>query len=416
MDGIFKDKLFKHLTLVWIVILAILEITVNIVIGISFENVKKSYINGSYAILGRVSKNETIKKDKVAEVFTHGAKIEDYENGKNILAHYGYKEDMDIGLMPNINQIYKTLKIHISGIVLFSMILLYVITFLFYNKIITYVKMLNDGIKKVVEGDFSLRLPSIGEGHFFVLSHNFNQMAERLDNAIKELKKEKFFLKDTLSNISHQLKTPITSMILFNEALINDTSMAQEDIEKIGFAMANSLYRMEWLIKNLLKLAKIEGGAVEYNKIDNSFKKTIEMALEPLLIRIKDKNLKLQLNLAEGIYPHDKGWTSEALTNLIKNSIEHTKEFGKISISYENNSVYHKIIIRDDGEGIDKEDIPHIFEKFYRGKSSRTKKNDSIGIGLAFAKSIIEGQGGFIQAESIKGQGSKFTITFLTNL
>lgn len=144
-------------------------------------------------------------------------------------------------------------------------------------------------------------------------------------------------------------------MSLFTEALINNSSMGEGEVEKIGCKMRSSLYSVEWLIKKLLKLAKIEGGVVEYNKINSSFKETIQKAVEPLLISIEEKNINFNVKIEEGSYPHDKGWTSEALTNIIKNSIDHTKQQGKISICYENNSLYHKITISDNGEGIDKE-------------------------------------------------------------
>jgi len=417
MKGVHKRNFLKQFTLVWIIAVTVLIITLNVVINISFEKIKKNYINESYALIGLFSNHQAIEVDKVAAVFTQGAKAEDYENGKVILSSYGYKEDMDIKLIPKVNESYERLKLHINILLLLSMVILYLIVFFFYKKIVIYIRMLNQGIKKVVEGDFSLRFSFIGEGPFSVLAHNFNQMAERLENALMELTKEKIFLKDTLANISHQLKTPITSMSLFTEVLINNSSMGEGEVEKIGCKMRSSLYSMEWLIKKLLKLAKIEGGVVEYNKINSSFKETIQKALEPLLISAEEKNINLRVKVEEGSYPHDKGWTSEALTNIIKNSIDHTKQQGEISICYENNSLYHKITISDNGEGINKEDLPHIFERFYKGKgSSGMRKTDSIGIGLALSKSIIEGQGGFLQVESIKERGSKFTVTFLTNL
>lgn len=417
MKGVYKRNFLKQFTLVWIIAVTVLIIILNIVINMSFEKIKRNYINESYALIGLFSNHQAIEVDKVAAVFTQGAKAEDYENGKRILSSYGYKEDMDIKLIPKVNESYERLKLHINILMLLSMVILYLIVFFFYKKIVIYIRMLNQGIKKVVEGDFSLRFSFIGEGPFSVLAHNFNQMVERLENALMELTKEKIFLKDTLANISHQFKTPITSMSLFTEALINNSSMGEGEVEKIGCKMRSSLYSMEWLIKKLLKLAKIEGGVVEYNKINSSFKETIQRAVEPLLISIEEKNINFNVKAEEGSYPHDKGWTSEALTNIIKNSIDHTKQQGEISICYENNSLYHKITISDNGEGIDKEDLPHIFERFYKGKGkSGMKKTDSIGIGLALSKSIIEGQGGFLQVESIKERGSKFTVTFLTNL
>lgn len=137
--------------------------------------------------------SQAIEVDKVAAVFTQGAKAEDYENGKGILSSYGYKEDMDIKLIPKVNESYERLRLHINIILLLSMVILYLIVFFFYKKIVIYIRRINQGIKKVVEGDFSLRFSFIGEGPFSVLAHNFNQMAERLENALMELTKEKIF-------------------------------------------------------------------------------------------------------------------------------------------------------------------------------------------------------------------------------
>lgn len=406
---------YLKFNLLWAMIVTLLIIILNISIDMSFQKIKQNYINESYAVIGSFYNGQAIEENKLAAIFTRGATYEDCEKGKQILSSYGYKEDMDIKLLPNINKSYKTLKVHINALVISSMFILYLIVLIFYKKIVSYMKMINKGITKVVEGDFSLRFSFMGEGVFSVLLHNFNQMAERLENALNQLNKEKVFLKDTLVNISHQLKTPITSMSLFTEVLSNNPSMDKDEVEKIAYKIRSSVYSMEWLIRKLLKLAKIEGGVVEYKKINSSLKETIENALEPLLISIEEKRINLQLKLQEGVYPHDKGWTSEALTNIIKNSIEHISDYGEISIFYENNSIYHKISISDNGTGINKEDLPHIFERFYKGKHT-IKSKDSIGIGLALSKSIIEGQGGFLEVESIKYKGSKFTITFLTNL
>lgn len=416
MKGMYKNNYLKQFTLVWIIVVTALIITLNTIINVSFEKVKHNYINENYALVGSFFNAGAIDKNRIAAVFTQGIKYDDYEKGKEILAAYGYREDMDINLVPKVNESYKILKVHINSLLIFTMVILYFSVLFFYNKIVEYVRRLNQGIKKVVEGDFSLRFSFSGEGPFSILAHNFNQMAERLESSLVELTKEKIFLKDTLANISHQLKTPITSMSLFTEALISNFSV-EDEVEKIGCKMRSSLYSMEWLIKKLLKLAKIEGGVVEYNKINISFKATIEKAIEPLLVSIEEKNINVKLKVEEGSYPHDRGWTSEALTNIVKNSIEHTKPYGEVCICYENNPIYHKITISDNGEGIDKEDLPYIFQRFYKGKSSSgMMKSDSIGIGLALAKNIIEGQGGFLQVESIKEEGSKFTVTFLTNL
>ena len=245
-----------------------------------------------------------------------------------------------------------------------------------------------------------------------LLNHSFNQMADRLKNSIEILQREKTFLKDTLSDISHQLKTPLSSLIMLNDLILQDENMEKEVQRNFLEKTSAQLDRMEWLIINLLKIARIEAGAIPFKKDKVKSIEVIEIALSTLNMNLVGKNQKVKIygDLESSFYG-DKDWTGEAVINIIKNSIEHSKDGGVIKIILEETPLFTSIIIRDYGEGIDKKDIPHVFERFYKVNSET--KPDSIGIGLNLSKLIIESQDGTISVKSEKGKETEFIITFL---
>ena len=233
-------------------------------------------------------------------------------------------------------------------------------------------------------------------------------MINILKEKVELLNNEKIFLNEVISDISHQLKTPMTSLIILNDLMYEDLPKETkiEFLDKIK----SQLNRMEWLIKSMLKLSKVEAKVIDFEKKEVKVSELIKKSISPSLISMEIKNIELTVNGDENIsYIGDINWSCEAFVNIIKNCIEHTDTNGKINISYEENPLYCEVVIKDSGEGIDKKDLPHIFKRFYKGKSS---KDDSVGIGLAMAKSIIESQNGDIYVKSEKNKGSEFHIIF----
>lgn len=235
-----------------------------------------------------------------------------------------------------------------------------------------------------------------------------------MKNNFLSIEREKEFLINLLSDISHQLKTPISSLIIYNDILLNRTI----DEDKRREFLENSskqLNRIEWLIKSLLKLAKLDAGAIKFEKINSDINKTVKEAIEALRAKAKYEKVDLRFHSKNSniIMEHDSNWVSEAIINLTKNSLEHTKEGGLVEIITEKTSIFTRIIVKDNGEGIYKEEIPHIFDRFFKGR--RNKNVESVGIGLALSKSIIEAHDGMIEVASKVGFGTTFTITFLGN-
>jgi signal transduction histidine kinase len=223
------------------------------------------------------------------------------------------------------------------------------------------------------------------------------------------LKTEKEQLGNALSDISHQLKTPLTSMMVMVDLLSYDDLKPDKRIE-FTRNLELQLERMEWLLSSLLKLSKIDAGTVEFKKEPIKASELIQKAMKPLLIPME---LKEQELIIEGdslvSFLGDFNWTVEALINIVKNCIEHTQSGGTITINFLENPIYTEIHISDNGSGIDKEDLPFVFKRFYKGKNA---SEESVGIGLAMAKSIVASQNGDINVTSQKNHGTRFSIKF----
>jgi signal transduction histidine kinase len=416
MKELYRNPELKKITFKFMVLYMILCIIAFIFIKVEIKNLSHKLITQNSGIAGKLINNHPDLEDEIIGAFTKGIDEETVIKGEKILETYGYKKDMDLSLIPVIKNFYYDFKIDTLSLMIIFFITIISLIIFEYRDIFNKVKYISTAVERVVEGDYSVKLADEREGDFSILGHQFNEMADRLKNSIEQLKKEKVFLKDIISDISHQLKTPLSSLIVFNELFLTNSVKEEETKHKFYEKTKNQLYRMEWLIKSLLKLAKIEAQAVEFDIENNLLTNTVEKGLEPLKNKWKEKNQTVNIiKNQDNIYlNHDINWSAEAITNIVKNCIEHTMQEGTITVELIEAALFIKLIIKDNGEGIDKEDFPHIFERFYKGK--RSKKSDSIGIGLAMSKSIIESQGGSISVKSKKGEGTVFDITFLKGI
>jgi signal transduction histidine kinase len=196
--------------------------------------------------------------------------------------------------------------------------------------------------------------------------------------------------------------------------LLNTEELDQDKRILFTRNLTLQLKRMEWLLTSLLKIAKIDAGTIEFKKESVNVEKLIKHSLKPLLIPLELKNQEFIMSGETTVsFNGDFNWSSEALINIIKNCIEHTPDSGTISVHYSENPMYTEIIVSDNGTGIDKEDLPYIFKRFYKGKNAN---DDSVGIGLAMAKSIINSQNGDIIASSTVNQGTTFRIKFFKQI
>lgn len=264
-------------------------------------------------------------------------------------------------------------------------------------------------LKKVLNGEKKLDVPDNAEGELSLLRNDIYKMVTRLETQAELLTADKTYLANSLSDISHQLKTPMTSMMVMTD-ILRDEMLPAGKREEFTAAIRSQLERMEWLLSSLLKMSKLDAGTIQFKKEEVRASELVKKAVEHLLIPMELKNQTLTVRIPkEQSFICDVQWTAEAISNIVKNCMEHTPENGSITIYSEERGVYLQLVIEDDGEGIEPEDIPHIFERFYKGKNAG---KDSVGIGLAMAKYILNIQNGQIEVESTPGVGSRFFVRF----
>ena len=265
---------------------------------------------------------------------------------------------------------------------------------------------LSDCLLRVVEGDYGLDIRDNAEGELSILKSEIYKVTVMLNEQAAALRREKGSLADALSDISHQLKTPLTSMFVMTDLLCGELPEAK----RVEFTdrLRSQLERIQWLLTCLLKLSKLDAGAVAFKKDKVAAQEVVAAACEPLLIVMELKDQKLTLDCPEFEFVCDLHWTAEALVNILKNCMEHTPPGGEIRIRAVDNPLYTELIVEDNGGGIDEADLPYIFNRFYRGKNAG---EDSIGIGLAMAKGIVTAQGGSVDVRS-DSRGSRFMLRF----
>lgn len=383
----------------------------SLILKLNYDNLKEDYSKAMGAIAVRIiDKNPDMEKE-IMPMITKRISNEEALKGKSFLNEYGINRELDGSMFPYINETIERSNYEILFVFAVMAIILLLLNYFQYEFFYDRIRRLTLGANKVVEGDYDISISENMEGDFSKLANSFNSMRETIRNNINELKEEKQFLVNLLSDISHQLKTPISSMIVYNDIMLNQ-QLSREQRETFLLNDKSQLYRMSWLIKNILKLAKLDAKAIEFNKENQSLVETIEESIDALGSKAMEQKVNINFNEKKDIlFLHDRLWMEEALNNIIKNGIEHTDSGGEINIEVDENPIYRRIIIEDTGEGINEEDLPNIFKRFYKAKTM--KKSDSIGIGLALAKSIIQAHNGIIEVQSKLGEGSKFIITFL---
>lgn len=271
------------------------------------------------------------------------------------------------------------------------------------------IEQLSQYLRQISSGDFSLDVRDSYEGELSILKSEIFKVTQKLSEQRFLLQEDKIKLTNAISDISHQLKTPLTSMTVMTD-LLSDNKLSDKKRVEFTKNIQKQLERIDWLVSSLLKLSKIDAGTVSFKKESLSVARLVKKGLAPLLIPM---DIKQQSVITKGdnnvSFVGDMNWTVEAIVNIFKNCVEHTPEGGIITISYAENALFTEIEITDSGKGIPKEDLPYIFQRFYKGKNA---SEDSIGIGLAMAHSIITSQGGAIEVSSILNQGTKFHIKF----
>lgn len=330
--------------------------------------------------------------------------IKNLETSQNsILDKYGINEEtinIKYGNMYFSNIIY---ILFIISIIIFLVLLSFVIIN-YLKKQDKKIDKLSNYANQVLLGDYKLMISDNDESSLSILENKIYDITVMLKEKSENLSDDKDKLEKLLADISHQIKTPLTSLNLLNDLLYQDLpeSKKKEFLDN----MQNELKKIEWLVKNLLYLAKLDAKMIEFKTEYIDIKKLINESINEFSVLAEVNNVNITVNCEDKIFAKcDEKWTKEAINNLIKNSIEHLAKNIKINVN--TNYLYTQIEVIDDGEGIKKEDIKNIFKRFYKSKNS---KNSSLGLGLAFVKGIIENQNGSIKVKSKENEYTKFII------
>ena len=404
-----KNKEVRELILIEIIVLIIGIVSILLLNKYSYETYKEAIIeNNLYIIDSIISKHPELENEVIDGIINHDiSKSESYE----ILNKYGLDRLDTVDYLNNNSYINKTIRkyniiyISILIIIVFSILIIYI------NKIYNKIRKLSIYTNDILNNKYNMDIREYSEGDISNLKNDLYKMTIKLKEQNELSLKDKIYLQDTLSDISHQLKTPLTSMYVINELLYDDKldkSLKKELLNK----SKKGLERIEWLITSLLKMSRLDSGSekliLENVKLINIINKTIE----PIRIPLELKNINLNVSCSNDIKVNvDVNGTTEALINILKNAMEHTLENGNINIVCSDNPLYTMISISDDGCGISKKDLPHIFERFYKGMSNK----ESIGIGLNMSKKIIENENGNISVKSKENEGTTFIIKLFKN-
>lgn len=404
-----KNKEVRELILIEIIVLIIGIVSILLLNKYSYETYKEAIIeNNLYIIDSIISKHPELENEVIDGIINHDISAsESYE----ILNKYGLDRLDTVDYLNNNSYINKTIRkyniiyISILIIIVFSILIIYI------NKIYNKIRKLSIYANDILNNKYNMDIREYSEGDISNLKNDLYKMTIKLKEQNELSLKDKIYLQDTLSDISHQLKTPLTSMYVINELLYDDKldkSLKKELLNK----SKKGLERIEWLITSLLKMSRLDSGSekliFEEVKLINIINKTIE----PIRIPLELKNINLNVSCNSDIKVNvDVNWTTEALINILKNAMEHTLESGNINIVCSDNPLYTMISISDDGCGISKKDLPHIFERFYKGMSNK----ESIGIGLNMSKKIIESENGNISVKSKENEGTTFIIKLFKN-
>lgn len=266
-------------------------------------------------------------------------------------------------------------------------------------------------VKEYISGNQNARIECEEEGELYRLFHEINSLASILNAHAENESRAKVFLKNTISDISHQLKTPLAALNIYN-GILQEEADDLPSVQKFTALSEQELDRIEELVQNLLKITKLDAGTIVMEKSLENVSEMMSSIQRHFLYRAEAEGKRLCLSGDDNIrLSCDHSWLSEAFSNIVKNAFDHTQKGNTVSIEWKQFASIVQIVIKDNGCGIHPEDLHHIFKRFYRSRFSKDTKG--IGLGLPLAKTIIEAHGGTIEVDSKTGTGTAFTINFL---
>lgn len=402
-----KNKIeLKKMCITSCIVIIIFLITFSILIYKQYKTYTYNFNQKIAGIIDNVlEKYPDIEKREIVEILNSSDKT-----NNEILREYGIELDKDSVILENNTDFQKFIIIDISTLIVFILILS-IIVFKYNHSESKKINEITKYIEEINRGNYKLNIEENTEDELSILKNELYKITIKLKEVAENSQKDKTTLKDSLSDISHQIKTPITSNLIMLDNILSDENMP-EDIKKDFIKdIKREIVNIKFLVESILKLSKIDSNSIKFIKKEVFIKDIINEAVKNVSMLSELKNIEIIVLGDDSIKTIcDLKWQVEAITNILKNCIEHSYENKKIYINYNQNNMYTELKIEDNGTGIDAKDLPHIFERFYKGKNS---SSDSVGIGLALSKSIIESNNGYIQVDSKLNKGTTFIIKYL---
>ena len=395
-----KNKTIKKYILSLIILLILNVSLIFILNRYEYKMYTKNYNDKINTIITNIkNKYPDIEESDIIEIINNEQKSED------ILNNYG------------INSITKNDKVNnkitiISLIIIITFDSLIILIFYLYDKNKSKkIKEITKMISKINNRQFDIDINDFNEGELSILKNEISKTTIMLRQVADNSVKDKLNLKDSLGDISHQLKTPLTSITIMIDNILDNPDMDEKTRKKFLVNIKREILNINFLVMSLLKLSKFDANVVKFNKESVYLKNIINESIKNVSMIKELKNITIKVSGDDNIkLLCDFKWQVESITNILKNSIEHTSEYGTVEVNYSENKLYTRILIKDNGKGIDSDDLPHIFDRFYKGKNG---SDDSFGIGLSLSKTIIEKEDGSITVKSTPNIGTIFTIKYL---
>lgn len=380
-----------------------------------YNNLKNIYLeqlNINKKIVGSiVSEHPELEADIVNSIYINDKDYSDL--GDKVLKKYGY--DKNYKMIENINFqqhikyfLVNNLIVFVGIIILIMLIMCNLMKYVF-NKL----DKVSKNVECIIHGKYNIKDDFKEEGIFNIIHSDLNKLSKSINVKIKDLDKEKENIKELVTDISHQLKTPLASLKLYNSLLLEE-DLDEEDRTEFLKTSSMSINKLHSLIESLVNISRLETSMISIKKENKNIKSTIIKAIESVKPKAINKCISINLNdFDDKIVPHDSKWTEECIFNILDNAVKYTNLKGKIDIYVQDAINFMRIDIKDNGIGIDKNEFNNIFKRFYR--SEEVQELEGSGVGLYLSRKILESQGGNIIVSSQKGEGSKFSL-FLTKV
>ena len=371
------------------------------------KNFQQELLLHDYGVAGHLLNNES---ELSISAFTSQPDENDIERGREALASIGYDETASMRFLPAVQTYRNQAMLSIFLLLVFLFGAIYLSLFLYLRRQHKAFSNAENTIRQFLDGNTTSRIECSQAGDWYSLFHAINEMATILSAHAENQRQTKEFLQDIISDVSHQIKTPLSALKMYHEIIEShkdDATTVSSFTEK----SQREIKRMEDVIYTLLKLARLDAGIIQMEKTPENLSVLMQDVLERFETWAEREHKTITLSGKEDVVLScDALWVSEAIGNIVKNALEHTENGGHIGVKWSQSPLMTQIEISDDGKGIHPEDLYNIFKRFYRSRLSSDVHG--IGLGLPLAKSIVEAHGGTISVTSSLGAGTTFTLNF----